>query len=117
VLSPSVPQLAADAVAFRCTVHPDTDSAVVAPEGELDLATAPVLDAELCRLRDAGVAKLVVDLRGLTFIDSTGVHLLLRWATWAARDGRAFSLVPGSERIQMVLAMTGVVDMLAVTRP
>ena len=114
MLSSFDPQLAGPT--FHCTVRPDNDATVVAPEGELDIATAPRLDAALCRLRDAGFAKLVVDLRGLTFIDSSGVQLLLRWGTWAARGGRGFSLIPGSQRIQMVLAMTGVIDVLAFDR-
>jgi anti-sigma B factor antagonist len=106
-----------DLGAFTCTVRSDTDAVVLAPEGELDLATAPVLDDQLHDVRDAGCRKLVVDLRGLTFIDSTGVQLLLRWAAWAARNGRAFSLIPGSERVQMVFAITGIVDRLAFDRP
>jgi anti-sigma B factor antagonist len=102
---------------FFCNVQPDRDAAIVAPVGELDMATVPLLDAELCTLRDAGFRKLVVDLRGLSFIDSSGVQLLIRWATRAVRHGQAFSLVPGSERVQMVLALTGVVDLLAFDQP
>jgi anti-sigma B factor antagonist len=113
VLSTSRWRAIDDAGTFTCTVHNDTDAAIVVPRGELDLATAPVLDAQLRRVRDAGGDKLVVDLRGLTFIDSTGVQLLLHWGTWAARSGRAFSLIPGADRVQMVFALTGVVDLLA----
>jgi anti-sigma B factor antagonist len=113
VLSRSDPRLVDAVSEFRCAVLNDTDAAIVAPEGELDLATAPLLDAELRRLRDEGTRRLVVDLRGLTFIDSSGVHLLLRWA----RGDRRFSLIPGPQRVQMVLAMTGVVDHLRVERP
>ena len=116
MLSSSSTPTVADACAFTCTSRPDTDAVLVVPEGELDLATAPLLDAELRQARDAGCEKLVVDLRGLNFIDSSGVHLLLRWAAWAARHDRAFSLIPGSKRVQMVFAMTGVLDLLAFDR-
>ena len=116
LLSPSHQPAVLDG-SFHCTVRPDRDAAIVVPEGELDIATAPLLEAELTALRDAGFERLVVDLRGLTFIDATGVHLFLRWAASATRRGHAFSLVPGAQRIQMVLAMTGVVEMLMFDRP
>jgi anti-sigma B factor antagonist len=116
VLSTSLSRAVDDAGTFTCTVHHDAGAATVVPQGELDLATAPVLDAQLRDVRDAGRDELVVDLRGLTFIDSTGVQLLLQWGTWAARTGRGFSLIPGSERVQMVFAITGIVDLLAFDR-
>jgi anti-sigma B factor antagonist len=63
--------------------------AVVQPRGELDLATIKTLrDA----LDGAGSAeRLVLDLRGLTYIDSTGLHLLVDLHERARRDG--FELV------------------------
>lgn len=57
----------------------DTDSAVVRLGliGELDLATVGVLDRQLDQLLDAG-HEVELDLAGLTFIDSTGLGLLIR---------------------------------------
>jgi anti-anti-sigma factor len=112
----ATPRAAVAGSTLICPVQLDRDVACVAPVGELDLATVPRLDAELEHLREAGFHSLVVDLRGLSFIDSSGVELLLRWAAKAARRGHAFSLVPGSQRIQMVLALTGVVDLLTFDR-
>lgn len=51
---------------------------VVALTGEIDVASAPVLRDNLLALLNRGVDSLVVDLRGVTFIDSTGVGSLLR---------------------------------------
>lgn len=51
---------------------------VVGVTGELDVATAPALRDSLLGLLNRGVASLVVDLRGVTFIDSSGVGSLLR---------------------------------------
>jgi anti-sigma B factor antagonist len=118
MLSSSDPRSAA-AGALRCTVHRDRErsSAIVVPCGELDIATAPALDAELTRLRAEGFRRLVVDLRALTFIESTGIHVLLRWAREQGRLGRSFSVVPGSQRVQMVLAMTGVLELLTCEGP
>jgi anti-sigma B factor antagonist len=98
--------------AFDVTIHADWDQVVVAPRGELDLGTAPGLDADLCAVRDLGFQTIVVDLRGLSFIDSSGVNLLLEWAAAAARRGHAFRLIPGADRVQLVFRLTGVLEAL-----
>jgi anti-sigma B factor antagonist len=99
------------APALRCSIEAAGDVATVAPHGELDLATAPLLDADLCDLRDVGFGTLVVDLRGLTFIDSAGIHLLLRWAS-SAHHGDTFRVIPGPDRVHLVLAIAGVLEAL-----
>jgi anti-sigma B factor antagonist len=107
-LSDRGPRIAAPT--FHCAIQPQSERAVLAPTGELDIETAPLLDSALRDLRDVGFETLVVDLRGLTFIDSQGIQLLLRWTITAAHRGHAFRLLPGPERVQMVLAMTGVLE-------
>jgi anti-sigma B factor antagonist len=101
---------------FGCTVHASGGVVTVAPTGELDLGTVPLLESAISYQRDLGNAKLVVDLRGVTFIDSSGVHLLLRLAQNAADGGHAFRVVPGSERVQRVFALTGVEETLGLGR-
>ncbi|HEU4974560.1 MAG TPA: STAS domain-containing protein [Baekduia sp.] len=93
---------------FRCDVHPDRDVVVVRPVGELDLATADHVDATLADLRAAGFPELVLDLRDVTFLDSSGVRLLVSWTRRAVEDGFRFAHVPGPEAVQQVLRMTGV---------
>jgi anti-sigma B factor antagonist len=51
---------------------------VIAPEGELDVATAPRLREQLSEAIDAGADRLVVDLREVTFIDSVALAVLLQ---------------------------------------
>jgi anti-anti-sigma factor len=108
---------AAPAPALAATIHADRDTVTVVPAGELDVATVPVLDGDLCAVRDLGFDAIVVDLRGLTFIDSTGVHLLVRWAASAAARGCTFRLIPGSDRIQLVFRLTGLLGALDFERP
>ena len=64
---------------FRCEVDPHRASVFVRPVGELDLSTIPIVDTQLAELVAAGFTS-VVDLRGLRFLDSSGVRLLLSWA-------------------------------------
>lgn len=92
---------------FEVTVSTDDGVRVVAVRGELDLDTMEELKEALAA--DNGLqATTVVDLRGLTFIDSSGVSGVLA-ATRRARDaGARLVCVPGSPQIRRVFEMTGV---------
>jgi anti-sigma B factor antagonist len=93
---------------FRCEVMPERDAIRVRPVGELDMDTAHVLDAQMRALRDSGYRRLVLDLRGLLFIDSSGLHLVLRHDAEARRDGFSLELVPGDRAVQLVFEVAGV---------
>ncbi len=80
--------------------------------GSLDVAAAPVLDAQLRELRDAGFRRLVVDLSGLAFMDSSGLRLLLGWNDEAGRDGFELAVVPGPPAVQRVFELTGATELL-----
>jgi anti-anti-sigma factor len=71
---------------FRVDVEPDRESVRVAPVGELDIATVDKLQTEVSRLLETGFAKVVLDLRGVRFLDSTGLRLVLELDA-AARAG------------------------------
>lgn len=60
---------------FRVDVAPDREEVRVSPVGELDLATVPLVDTELAELWSLGFARLVLDLRNVCFLDSTGLRL------------------------------------------
>lgn len=76
------------------------------------MAAAPVLDAQLRELRDAGFARVIVDLSGLAFMDSSGLRLLLGWNEEARRDGFEIGIVPGPPTVQRVFELTGATDLL-----
>jgi anti-anti-sigma factor len=87
--------------------------AIVRPTGELDLSGAAVLDAELDRLaEDPELATVVLDMRGLEFMDSSGLRLVVV-ADMRARDaGRRFSLIRGGETVHRVFEITRMSDRL-----
>jgi anti-anti-sigma factor len=89
----------------------------VKPIGELDLETAPRLDQELRATRAAGAARVLLDLRELTFMDSTGLRLVIQWDRVAREQGFAFAIVPGPEVVQRVFRLTGMEDQLPVAEP
>ena len=80
------------------------------PIGELDLATVPLVDAKLAELWSVGFRKLVVDLRGVRFLDSTGIRLLFSWHVRSASDGVAFSVIRGPRAVQRALKIADAED-------
>jgi len=103
---------------FTCNVTPERDHVMVAPRGELDMATVGVLEQELRRLRESGFSKIVLDLGGLSFMDSSGLHLVIRWSADASRDGFVFELEPGPPTVQRIFELAAVIDRLPFrTRP
>jgi anti-sigma B factor antagonist len=102
---------------FSCERGRDGNTAWVRPVGELDLDTAPQLEEELASVRVDGASRLVLDLRRLTFMDSTGLRLVIRWDTVAQDEGFEFAIVPGSDVVQRVIRLTGMDDKLTVTEP
>lgn len=92
---------------FRCEVEPRRDVVYVRPCGELDLATVPVLEHELKELAAAGFGRLVLDLRELRFLDSTGLRLILEWDAKARSDGLSFDLIRGPAAVHRLFELTG----------
>jgi anti-anti-sigma factor len=77
---------------------------------ELDIATAPDLTEEIDGLVERGSCAIVIDLRRTTFIDSTGVHLLVRQA---GRPDASITVIDGPQRVSRVIDLAGVRDLLA----
>jgi anti-anti-sigma factor len=93
---------------FRLDVTHDADDVRIRPVGELDMSTVGELEAALTDAYAPG-RRVIVDLRGLEFMDSTGLTLLTRWSLAAERDGFALALVPGNQRIQRLFEITRMV--------
>ena len=102
---------------FTCEVTPERDRVIVAPRGELDMATVGAVEQELRRLREAGFHGILLDLRGLTFMDSSGLHLVMRWASEALQDGFEFELEPGPPVVQRIFDLAALTDRLPFRKP
>ena len=89
-------------------------TALVALRGELDLLTvskvAEVLDG--LALRADGVRHLVLDLRGLTFMDIPGLRELIKQNEYARANRHNLAIVRGTRAINRLLELTGVEDLL-----
>lgn len=97
---------------FRCDVETAHGQVRLIPRGEIDLASVDELDAQLRELRETGFDHLVLDLRQVTFMDSTGLRLILSWDDVARENGIDFSVVPGTPGVQRLFEITGVLDRL-----
>jgi anti-anti-sigma factor len=94
---------------FGLTIEPLAGDAVrVALRGELDLEHAYTFDEEMRRVEEARPSCLVLDLRQLSFLDSSGLARLLAANTRARRERRRLVLVRGSVPVQRLLAITAV---------
>jgi anti-anti-sigma factor len=82
------------------------------PTGNLDGQSAPVLEAEIERLFDSGVTSLVLDLRQLARVDSTGLAVLAFRCRLCRRHGYELKLIPGSRLMQRAFEESGVTDLL-----
>ncbi len=93
---------------FRCDVAHDGDVVRITLAGELDLSTAPEVEPVL----RAGVRQRVLDLSRVTFMDSSGLRLILAAHVAARRDGAVLEIVPGPPSVQRVFQICGVEDEL-----
>lgn len=93
----------------------DADRTVVAVAGELDLDTCPDLTRATLDLVLPG-RTLALDLSGVTYMDSTGLNLLLKLRERAGTEDGTLELHGVSERVRFVLDLTGTRN-LFVLRP
>lgn len=91
------------------------DIAVIAPTGDIDIATAPLLRERLDDLIDSGVRRILVSCRNVTFIDSSGLALLLSRARRLFRLGGLLSLVDASAQVARFLQIARLIDVLHVS--
>jgi anti-sigma B factor antagonist len=77
-------------------------SALVAVEGELDIATLPDFEAAVTRMRSQGLERMVIDLRKLEFLDSMSIELLLRLNGELTATGAELVVVRGPRAVNRV---------------
>jgi anti-sigma B factor antagonist len=91
------------------------DAVCVALSGELDLSSALTLEEELRRVEEEKQPRvLVLDLRTLKFLDSTGLRLILAAHARALKRGGRLTIVQGSDAVRRIFRLTGVMERLNV---
>jgi anti-anti-sigma factor len=92
---------------FRCELGFRGGAWWLAPCGELDMAAAPHVEWPVQIACSSG-DDVVVDLRGLTFMDSSGLHLIVRLLEASRHHGFGVAFVRGTAVIERVLEVSGV---------
>ena len=82
------------------------DGVILAPEGELDISTAPLLRAALRGL-EPPPPTLIIDFRELTFLDTSGLQLVLEERQRAADENRRLFLVRGTAELHRLFELAG----------
>lgn len=75
--------------------------------GEIDMATAPLLEESIVFVEELRPAAIILDFRDITFVDSTGLHALLRAHERAGLRQRVLAVVNGSEPVRKLFQLTG----------
>ena len=99
--------------AFSIRTASDGDAFVVAPTGEIDLSTAPELGSSL-EAAPPATRHVVVDLTEVSFIDSSGINVLLTGQRRLAEGGVGFRVVAPAGPVRRVFELTRLVDALGV---
>ena len=106
-----------DGSAFTVEIRDAEGPVVVILSGELDLATAPELRECLQSLGTDRPRDVLVDLASLTFIDSTGISVLVMACKRTRSQGGSFSMVSPHPDTYRALQVTGILDFLMAPLP
>ena len=96
-----------DPAPFRVVVRTERDVVRVCPFGEVDIDTVDRIREQLENATATGARHVVLDLRGVTFLDSTGLHLVLEADAASRAQGWEFGLIGGPPDVQRVFDLTG----------
>src|SRR3954471_4561320 len=90
------------------------DGYVVELSGELDISSASSVESRLMELEQRSPAMLILDLRKVNFIDSTGLSMIINADGRARKDGRRLVIVSGDGVPRRILRTVGLEDRLDV---
>ena len=93
---------------FSARLTNDSEGSVLILEGELDLETAPEVERQLDRIHATLVKRVLIDLSGVTFMDSTGLSSIARASRFAESNGHRLVVRRGPRQVQRLFELTGI---------
>jgi len=107
-----------DVSELRLEVRSSGERHVLELSGELDMANADELEGRLRELCRAGAREITLDLRGLAFIDSTGLRAILEAQQFCRQHGCEYFLIRSDSAMQMrMFEIAGVLERLPFRSP
>lgn len=91
---------------LRIAVREGADRLVVVLDGDLDLVSSAQLQETVDGFELDGLAAVVVDLRGVDFLDSAGLKAIFKLRNAVHAGGREFAVTRGSAQVQRLLELT-----------
>jgi anti-sigma B factor antagonist len=92
---------------MQIATTPGTDRYVITVSGEVDLATSPELDVAIIAAIDSGTSSVAIDLTDVTFMDSSGLGVIVRGLKRCREADIDLDLVITNERVLKVFGITG----------
>jgi anti-anti-sigma factor len=114
MLAPHAPDRRAAVLNFDVESRVDGDRAVVTLRGDFDLQVAERVVAELAKVEEGEPALLVIDLSGLSFLDSSGMGVIAAAQARAVEAGRRIVLVRPPYSVRRALEVSGFDDVVTV---
>jgi stage II sporulation protein AA (anti-sigma F factor antagonist) len=99
-------------VPFSCEIVPDPLGVRILVGGEVDLTNARHFEARLCAARHVGARRLLLDLSGTTYMDSTGLRIVLRWHDESLSEGFDARITAVSDVVGRLIEVTDVSELL-----
>jgi anti-sigma B factor antagonist len=99
---------------LQTAVNVEAGKAVLSLYGELDLTHAPLLEQAIEDPQVASAGMLILDLRELRFLDSSGLRTILRAQEECRKRGQKFAVTPAFGQVQRLLSITHASDELEV---
>jgi anti-anti-sigma factor len=93
---------------------PESETSVIVIEGDADMSTAVKFNESFFSAVRSGTRRVVADLTGVAFIDTTMLNALVVGHRRMVRDGGRFAIVCDGPRVGRVLEVTGLGQILAV---
>ena len=92
---------------MQIATTPGSDRYVIAASGEVDLASSPELDTAIIAAIKFGSSSLVIDLTDVSFMDSSGLGVIVRGLKRCREADKDLDLVITNERVLKVFGITG----------
>ncbi len=99
---------------LQVEVHELDQGTLIAVNGELDLASGPLLQEHIDQVLRDHSGTVLIDLRRLEFMDSTGLSVMVKAHHSAEASARRLVLVKGPPQVQRLLELTGLAERLEV---
>jgi anti-sigma B factor antagonist len=112
----TVPDMEFAPPTFECTVEVRGDTAVVIPQGELDLASSGRFETAVRSAAAGGKPSLTIDLGELEFCDSTGLHTIVTLVRELSQATQV-TVVPGRPPVHRIFMVAGLQDTLPFVTP